>query len=127
MGLLERFLLKSCGINYLHTFVVVDIGIDPNYQVILGRPFMRQMKMIQDWGFNYLYLRQEQAITRINLKDHSYRDVTHSPVEEFDSLTTLEDSLSRYIKHKVEMLLWAQKSDEIHYKSLVGKWSIKVN
>ena len=45
---------------------------------------MRQFKMIQDWGYNYLYLRQESTITRVNLKNHSYKDITYSPVEEFD-------------------------------------------
>ena len=28
------------------------------------------------------------AITRINLKDHSHRDVTHMPMEEFDSASS---------------------------------------
>ena len=41
--------------------------------------------MVLDWGYNYLYLRHETAITRVNLKDHSHRDVTHMPMEEFDS------------------------------------------
>ena len=49
---------------------------------------MRQLKMIQDWGFNYIYLRQQEAITRVNLKDHSYRDVARMPVEDFESATT---------------------------------------
>ena len=41
--------------------------------------------MIQDWGYNYLYLQHDGVITRINLQNHQYRDVTYSPVEEFDS------------------------------------------
>ena len=45
---------------------------------------MCQLRMIQDWGYNYLYLHHEMAITRVNLKNHSYRDVMHTPVEEFD-------------------------------------------
>ena len=85
MGLLENVLVKSCGIEFEHTFAVVDFGQETNYEVILGRPFMRQFLMIQDWGYNYLYLRHEGVITRVNLKTHSYRDVTHSPVDEFDS------------------------------------------
>ena len=44
--------------------------------------------MVQDWGFNYIYLRQEGAVTRVNLKDHSFRDVARTPVEDFDSETT---------------------------------------
>ena len=44
--------------------------------------------MIQDWGYNYLYLRHDSVITRVNLKNHSYRDVTRSPVDEFDSASS---------------------------------------
>ena len=88
IGVLENVTVKLCGIEYVHTFAIVDFGSGANYEVILGRPFMRQFKMIQDWGYNYLYLRQESAITRVNLKNHSYRDVTYSPVEEFDSASS---------------------------------------
>ena len=88
LGLLEKVVVTSCGVEYEHTFAVVDFGKDPNYNIILGRPFMRQLKMIQDWGFNYIYLRQQEAITRVNLKDHSYRDVAWTPVEDFESATT---------------------------------------
>src|SRR5271156_2854577 len=85
MGLLENVIVKSCGVEYEHTFAIVDFGKNPNYEVILGRPFMRQFRMIQDWGYDYLYLRHELVITRVNLKTHAYRDVTKSPIDEFDS------------------------------------------
>ena len=42
MGLLENVIVKSCGIEYEHTFAIVDFGKNPNYEVILGRPFMCQ-------------------------------------------------------------------------------------
>ena len=45
--------------------------------------------MIQDWGFNYIYLRQNEAITRINLLDHSYRDVARTPIEDYESATLI--------------------------------------
>ena len=48
IGLLEKVVVTSCGIEYKHTFAVVDFGKKPNYEIILGRPFMRQLKMIQD-------------------------------------------------------------------------------
>ena len=41
MGLLENFLVKSCGIEFEHTFAVIHFGQETNYKVILGRPFMR--------------------------------------------------------------------------------------
>ena len=71
-------------------FAIVDFGKNANYEVILGRPFMRQFKMIEDWGYDYLYLWHETAIMQINLKNHSHRDVTYTLMEEFDS-TSLKD------------------------------------
>ena len=56
IGLLENVTVKSYGIEYEHTFAIVDFGKNTNYKVILGRPFMKQFKMVQDWGYNYLYL-----------------------------------------------------------------------
>ena len=56
MGLLEKVVVSLCNIKYEQTFAVVDFGTKPNYEIILGRPFMRQLKMMQDWGYNYLYL-----------------------------------------------------------------------
>ena len=56
IGLLENITVKSCGIEYEHTFAIVDFGKNTNYEVILGRPFTKQFKMVQDWGYNYLYL-----------------------------------------------------------------------
>ena len=89
IGLLEGVIVTSCGVEYEHIFAVVDFGTSPNYEIILGRPFMRQLKMIQDWGFNYIYLRQNEAITRINLLDHSYRDVARTPIEDYESATLI--------------------------------------
>ena len=80
--------MKSCGIEFEHTFAIVDFGQDPSYEVILGRPFMRQMMALEDWGNDYLYLRHEDVTTRINFKDHTFSDVTQTPVEEFESATS---------------------------------------
>ena len=75
LGLLEKVVVLSCNIEYKHTFAVVDFGTKPNYEIILGRPFMRQLKMIQDWGYNYIYLKQPNDTTQINRKNHSFCDV----------------------------------------------------
>ena len=59
---------------------------------------MRQLKMIQDWGYNYIYLRQQEATTRINLQDHSYRDVARTPVEDFEFATrTTKSSIPSWV------------------------------
>ena len=46
LGLLEKVVVTSCGIEYEHTFAMVNFGKKPNYEIILGRQFMRQTKMI---------------------------------------------------------------------------------
>ena len=46
---------------------------------------MRQMLVVQDWGYNCLYLRHKNAIVRVNLDNHTYRDVTKSPIEDVDT------------------------------------------
>lgn len=101
LGLLEHIIIKTCGIEFKHNFAMVDFGQDPSYEVILGQPFMRPLMVLEDWGYNYLYLIHEDVTTtRVNLKDHTFRDVTRMPVEEFESpsfeLTprTTSDSIS---------------------------------
>ena len=82
--------MKSCGIEYEHIFAIFDFGKNANYKVILGRACMQQFRMVQDWGYNYLYLGHEIAIARVNLQNHSHRDITHLSMEDFDS-TSFDD------------------------------------
>ena len=100
LGLLEKFVVTSCGIEYEHTFAVVDFGKEPNDEIILGRPFMRHMKMIQDWGYDFIYLHQPSATTRISLKDHSYKDVNYTPIRDMVSVIEKIDSLPSWLVHK---------------------------
>ena len=62
LGLLEGVLITTCGIKFIHIFVVVDFGGKIAYGIILLRPFIRQIRMIQDWGSNHLYLRHSNTI-----------------------------------------------------------------
>ena len=85
IGLLEDTSISICDIEITHTFAVVDFGLETNYEIILGCPFMCQMLVVQDWGYNHLYLRHQNTIVRVNLDDHSYRDVTKSPLKDVDT------------------------------------------
>ena len=60
--LLEDTSISICSIEITHTFAIVDFGPETNYEIILGHPFMRQMLVVQDWGYNRLYLRHKNAI-----------------------------------------------------------------
>ena len=116
LGLLEKIVVSSCNIEYEHTFAVVDFGTKPNYEIIQGRPFMRQLKMIQDWGYNYLYLRQPNATTRIDLKDHSFRDVRSTPVKDFET-STMEDTTPSWLEKGKPLWLCGLDEDGSEQKS----------
>ena len=66
---------------------------------------MRHLKLIQDLGFNYIYLQQNEAITRINLLYHSYRDVARTPIEDYE-LATLITISSQHSWNKSSSQLW---------------------
>ena len=46
IGLLTNVAVELCGIEYEHTFAIVDFGQNSNYEVILGRPFVCQFQMV---------------------------------------------------------------------------------
>ena len=54
LGLLKGISITTCGIKFIHTFALVDFGRKIAYDIIIGRPFTRQIKMIKDWGSNHL-------------------------------------------------------------------------
>ena len=95
--MLEKFILTSCGIEYKHTFAMVDFGKNPNYEIILGCPFIRQLKMIQYWGYNYIYPHHPNAATRFDLRGHSYKDVVNTPVRDMVSTIAHEDSVPSWL------------------------------
>ena len=88
LGLLKGVSIATCGIKFIHTFVMVEFGRKTAYGIIPARPFVRQIKMIQDWGNNHLYLRHGNAITRVSTTDHSYKNVQETPIGEYDSTTS---------------------------------------
>ena len=72
---------------------------------------MLQMKMIQDWGYNFIYLRQPSATTCISLKDHLYKDVNYTPVRDMVSVIEKTDSLPSWLVNK-ELVWLCEVQDE---------------
>ena len=85
MGHLQNIICTSCGVQYKHTFSLWIFEKDLKYKDILGRSFMHHMQMFKDWGYRQLYLQHDHVITKVKLRHHFYREVTYSPMEEFDS------------------------------------------
>ena len=58
------------------------------------------MKLIQDWGHDFIYLCQPSAINFIGLKDHSYKDVNYTPIRYMVSVIEKAKSLPSWLVHK---------------------------
>lgn len=54
MGLMEDVKVTSYGIQNEHTFIVVNFEQISTYEGILRQPFMQQMVVVHDWGYNNL-------------------------------------------------------------------------
>ena len=64
--------------------------------------------MIQDLGYNYIYLRHPNATTRIDLRDHSYKDVVYTPVRAMVSTIAHEDLVPLWLVNG--RLLWLSEA-----------------
>ena len=85
---------------------------------------MRQMLVVQDWGYNYLYLRHGGVTTRVNLSTHEFRDVAKLPVTDFESATTSkpQGSCSMYKGEDNFWLFQAEETEHIaHHAAIVDK------
>ena len=64
--------------------------------------------MIQDWGYNYIYLCHPNAMTQSDMRDHSYKDVVHTPIMDMVSNARIEDSVPSWLVNGC--LLWLSKA-----------------
>ena len=53
--------------------------------------------MIQDWGYNYIYLRHPNATTRVDLRNHSYKDVVNTQMRDMVSTIAHEDPMPLWL------------------------------
>ena len=61
---------------------------------------MHQLKMIQDWGYSFIYLRQPSAVMGIDIQDHSYKDVAHTPIKNMVSTVRHDYLVPYWLVHK---------------------------
>ena len=59
---------------------------------------MQQLKVMQDWDYNYIYLCHAHAITQVDLKNISHKDVINTPVRgDIVSTVANEDSFPAWL------------------------------
>ncbi len=53
MGLIKELKIYVHGIPYITTFTIIQNNVvDSNYSMLLGRPWLRDVKVAHDWGSN---------------------------------------------------------------------------
>ena len=82
------------------------------------------MLVVQDWGYNYHYLRHDGVTTRVNLSTHEFGDVAKLPIVDFESATTStsQGSNSQYKGKENFWLFEAKEMERIaHHAAIVDK------
>ena len=83
---------------------------------------MHQMKMIQDWGYDYIYLHQPSATTCISLKDRSYKDVNYTPLRDMVSVIEKTNSLPSQLVHKEPVWLCEVEEELDRFKKELNEY-----
>ena len=93
LGLLKNFKVKILDHYVRHTFAVMDFDDKPSsYEMILGRPFMREHQMVHDWSNNQVYLTLDDENIRVDLKSGKSHPMTHGFFRENFHTTVFSDS-----------------------------------
>ena len=68
--------------------------------------------MIQDWGYNYIYLCQSSATSKIGLRDHLYKDVLNTLFKGTISTIGQEELVPSLLVHKEPLWLCGMDEEE---------------
>jgi len=59
------------GIPYITTFIVLhNIVVDSNHSMLLGRPWLRNVKVAHDWGNNMITIQRNGIVQTIVVTKH---------------------------------------------------------
>jgi hypothetical protein len=68
LGLIRDLNIFIHGIPYMITFIVINNNIlDFNYSMLLGRPWLRDVKVSHNWGTNIITIQGTNIIKNIHV------------------------------------------------------------
>jgi hypothetical protein len=71
VGLIRNLKINVHGIPYIITFTILHNSVvDSNYSMLLGRPWLRDVKMAHDWGSNIVTIQGNGTIKTIIVTKH---------------------------------------------------------
>jgi len=70
-GLIQDLKIHIHGIPYVITFIVMkSILLDANYSMLLGRPWLQDVKVMHDWGNNLISIKGNGIVHTIVITKH---------------------------------------------------------
>ncbi|RYA73452.1 hypothetical protein DD595_24980, partial [Enterobacter cloacae complex sp. 4DZ3-17B2] len=97
MGMLKDLKIKVLGHKVRHTFIVMDFSKHlMSYEMILGRPFMREAQMVHDWSKNHVYLQFQDSVLRVDLVTGKVHPLGSKTIIDHRSDTTVHSAPLQY-------------------------------
>ncbi len=71
MGLIKDLNIYVHGIIYITMFIVLQNSVvDSSYSILLGRPWLREVKVAHDWGSNTVTIQGDGTVWTIIITKH---------------------------------------------------------
>ncbi len=71
MGLIRDLKIYVHDIPYITMYIILHNSVvDSNYSMLLGRPWLRDVKMAHDWGSNIVTIQRNGTIIIIIVNKH---------------------------------------------------------
>jgi hypothetical protein len=71
MGLIKDLKIYVHGIPYIITFIILQNSVvDFYYSMLLGRPWLKDVKMAHDWGSNIVTIQGNGIVRIITVTKH---------------------------------------------------------
>jgi hypothetical protein len=81
MGLIRDLKMHVHGIPYITMFIVFQNNtVDFNYSMLLGKPWLRDVKVAHDWGSNIVTIQGNGIVKTIIITNHLEGEVRRPKV-----------------------------------------------
>jgi len=71
MGLIKNLKIYVHGIPYITTFTIFQNNVvDYNYSMLLGRPWLKDAKIVHDWGNNIVTIQRNGIVEIMTITKH---------------------------------------------------------
>jgi carotenoid cleavage dioxygenase-like enzyme len=76
MGLIRDLKIYVHGIPYIITFIILQNSVvDASYSMLLGRPWLKGVKVAHDWGSNNATIQGNGIVKTITVTKHSKGEI----------------------------------------------------